>query len=177
MNSRGCQAAATDLTINIHTMKEIAVTGINGHVLADVLTSLLHNGITVNAYVNEPMRLMDTSAQLTVGLLRADDKEELRRSFEGYHDVVMTFDDNQLNHDENSFVLDHYYEMINAAHEAGVARVVVVGSPQSEAFFTNNLKRRSDIDWVFISTEGDYATRVVEEVVNPKFHSEVFMDN
>lgn len=158
-------------------MKEIAVTGINGHVLADVLSALLHNGITVNAYVNEPMRLMDTSTQLTVGLLRADDKDELRRSFEGYSDVVMTFDDNQLDHDKNSFVLDHYYEMINAAHEAGVNRVIVVGSPQSEAFFTNNLKRRSDVDWVYISTEGDYASRTVEEVLSPKFHREVYMEN
>ena len=158
-------------------MKEIAVTGINGHVLADVLSALLHKGITINAYVNEPMKLMDTSTQLTVGLLRVDKKEELVRSFEGYHDVVMTFDDNQLNHDENNFVLDHYYEMINAAHEAGVSRVIVVGSPQSEAFFTNNLKRRDDVDWVFISTEGDYASRVVGEIESPRFHKEVYIDN
>lgn len=156
-------------------MKEIAVTGLNGHVLADVLSALLHNGVTVNALVNDPLKLMNTSTQLTAGLLRAGDKDELRRSFDGYHDVVMTFDDNQLNHDENSFVLDHYYEMVNAAAEAGVARLIVVGSPQSEAFFTNNLKRRDDIDWVFISTEGDFASRAVSEVLNPNFHREVYV--
>lgn len=59
---------------------------------------------------------------------------------------------------------------------AGVARVIVVGSPESEAFFAGHLRRFDDIDWVFISTEGDYAGRTAGELVAPKFHKEVFSE-
>lgn len=140
-------------------MKEIAVTGRNGHVLAEVLSALLHQDLTVNAYVDEPLKLMATNDRLSARLLDTSSKDALRRCFDGYDQVVMTFDDDLRDHDQNTFVLDHYYEMINAAHEAGVKHLIVVGSPQSEAFFTNNLKRRDDVRWTFISTEGDYAHR------------------
>lgn len=157
-------------------MKEIAITGLNGHVLADVLTALLHRGITVNAYVSNPERLMLDATNVTVSQLDANTKDALKESFEGYHDVVLTFDDDQTNHDTNDFVLQHYAEMVNAAREAGVSRIIVVGSPEAEAFFVGDLRRRDDIDWVFISTEGDYATRVADEVVEPHFHHEVYAE-
>lgn len=158
-------------------MKEIAVTGLNGHVLADVLTSLLHAGVTVNAYVNEPLKLMDTSTQLTAGLLKADDKTEMRRQFEGYNTIVMTFDDNQTVADDNEFVLTRYNDMVNATREAGVKRLIVVGSPRAEAFFTSDLKRRDDLDWVYISTEGDFGDRAAQEVVKPVAHHAVLAEN
>ena len=119
---------------------------------------------------------MDTSTQLTASLLDVEDKDRLRDLFTGYDTLIMTFDDNQTNHDENSFVLDNYDKMIHAAREAGVKRLVVVGSPQAEAFFTGDLKRRSDIDWVFISTEGDYGKHAVDEVLEPRTHQAVYLD-
>lgn len=157
-------------------MKEIAITGLNGHVLSHVLTHLLHRGVSVNAYVNNPERLMDTSTQLTASLLDVEDKDRLRDLFTGYDTLIMTFDDNQTNHDENSFVLDNYDKMVHAAREAGVKRLVVVGSPQAEAFFTGDLKRRSDLDWVFISTEGDYGKHAVDEALEPRTHQAVYVD-
>lgn len=156
-------------------MKEIAVTGLNGHVLAEVLSALLHKGVTINAYVNNPERLMDTSTQLTASLLDVDDKDRLRDLFTGYDTVVMTFDDDQTKHDDNTFVLKNYDKMVHAAREAGVKRLVVVGSPQAEAFFTGDLKRRNDLDWVFISTEGDFSAHAVEEVVEPRVHQAVYV--
>lgn len=154
--------------------KEIALTGVNGQVFATVLSSLLHRGIAVNAYVNNPERLMVADSNLTVNHLDVATKDSLRESFEGYHDVILTFDDDLENREENDFTLRHYAEMVNAAREAGVTRLVVVGSPQSEAFFTGDLRRHNDIDWVFISTEGDYAARAAEEITSPRHHYEEY---
>ncbi len=155
-------------------MKEIAVTGINGHVLAEVLSALLHRDVDIKVFVNSPERLMDANPRLTVARLDAMHKQTMVDDFAGYHDVIMTFDDNQTNKDENDFILKHYNEMVNAAREAGVERLVVVGSPQAEAFFTGDLKRRSDIDWVFVSTEGDFGHHAADEVIAPRHHREVF---
>lgn len=155
-------------------MKEIAVTGLNGHVLSEVLSYLLHKGVTVNAYVNNPERLMDTSTQLTASLLDVYDKDRLRSLFTGYETVIMTFDDDQSNHDENSFVLENYGRMVHAAREAGVKRLVIVGSPQAEAFFIGDLKRQDEVDWTFVSTEGDFAKHATDEALTPTTHKAVY---
>lgn len=155
-------------------MKEIAVTGLNGHVLSEVLSYLLHKGVTVNAYVNNPERLMDTSTQLTASLLDVYDKDRLRSLFTGYDTVIMTFDDDQSNHDENSFVLENYGRMVHAAREAGVKRLVIVGSPQAEAFFIGDLKRQDEVDWTFVSTEGDFAKHATDEALTPTTHKAVY---
>ena len=155
-------------------MKEIAVTGLNGHVLSEVLSYLLHKGVTVNAYVNNPERLMDTSTQLTASLLDVYDKDRLRSLFTGYDTVIMTVDDDQSNHDENSFVLENYGRMVHAAREAGVKRLVIVGSPQAEAFFIGDLKRQDEVDWTFVSTEGDFAKHATDEALTPTTHKAVY---
>lgn len=157
-------------------MKEIALTGINGHVFADVLTELLHRGLSVNAFVSTPERVMLENSALTVSFLDVADKEALKNKFVGYRNAIMTFEDNQTDHEANDFILKYYVEMVNAARKAGVTRLVVVGSPQSEAFFTGDLKRHADVDWVFISTEGDYARRTADEIISPRFHREKFVE-
>lgn len=155
-------------------MKEIALTGMNGHVMADVLGELLRRQLVINAFVSAPEHVMLDNDAVTVSHLDATNREALREGFEGYHDVVMTFEDNLQDHDANDFVLKHYVEMVTAARQAGVARLIVVGSPDSEAFFMGDLRRQNDIDWVFISTEGDYAVRTADEVVNPSHHREAY---
>ena len=157
-------------------MKEVAITGLGGQVFADVLSALLHRGLSVNAFIKNPEHLMLNYENLTISRLEIDTKDALKDSFEGYHDVIFTFDDDQTDHDANSFVLDRYDEMVNAAREAGVNCLVVGGAPQAEAFFVGDLRRRNDIDWVFISTEGDYATRAADEVIAPHFHHEVYTE-
>ncbi|MDO4320840.1 MAG: NAD(P)H-binding protein [Bacteroidales bacterium] len=156
-------------------MKEVALTGSNCHIFADVLSALLHRGVAVHAFVTYPERLMLDDVDLTVSRLDVDNKVELTHGFEGYHDVIMTFNDDQTDSESNDFTLHHYNEMINAAREAGVSRVIVVGSPESAAFFMGDLRRRDDIDWVFISTEGDYADRTAAEVVAPQYHREEYV--
>lgn len=155
-------------------MKEVALTGSNCHIFADVLSALLHRGINVNAFVTYPERLMLEDINLTVSRLDVADSDELRRGFEGYHDVIMTFNDDQTDVDSNDFTLHYYNELVNAARDAGVRRLIVVGSPESAAFFMGDLRRRNDMDWVFISTEGDYADRAAREVVAPQYHKEEY---
>ena len=156
-------------------MKEVALTGSNCHIFADVLTALLHRGLSVHAFVTYPERLMLDDVDLTISRLDTDNKDGLIDAFEGYHDVIMTFNDDLTDSESNDFTLHHYNEMINAAQEAGVTRVIVVGSNESAAFFMGDLRRRGDIDWVFISTEGDYADRAASEAMAPRYHREEYV--
>ena len=155
-------------------MKEIALTGTNCHIFADVLSALLHRGVAVRAFVTYPERVMLDDVNLTVSELPADDKRRLADDLEGYHDVIMTFNDDLADHDSNDFTLRHYNEMVNAAIEAGVSRLIVVGAPESAAFFMTDLRRRDTVDWVFISTEGDYADRAAAEATEPHYHKEEY---
>ncbi len=153
-------------------MKEIALTGSNCHIFAEVLSALLHRGVAVHAYVTYPERLMLDDVDLTVSRLDVDDHERLVKDFEGYHDVILTYNDDQTDVESNDFTLHHYKDMVNAAREAGVSRLIVVGSPEAAAFFLGDLRREKDLDWVFISTEGDYADRAAREIVAPQYHRE-----
>lgn len=155
-------------------MKEVALAGTNCHIFADVLSALLHRGISVHAFVTYPERVMLDDVNLTVSRLDADNRITTTHDFEGFHDVILTFNDDQTDVESNDFTLHHYNELVNAAREAGVSRVIVVGSPESSAFFMGDLRRRDDLDWVFISTEGDYADRTASEVVAPRCHKEEY---
>lgn len=156
-------------------MKEIALMGMNCRVFADTLSALLHRDINVNAMVPFPERVMLDDVKLTVTRLYVDNPEALKDELEGYHDVVMAFDDDQTDVEANDFALRYYKQMVNAARLAGVARLIVVGSPEASAYFMGGLRRIDGIDWVFISTENDYPGRVADEVEHPHYHREEYV--
>ena len=153
-------------------MKEIALAGINGHIFSDILSALLHRQAAVNAIVTNPEHLMIENTALTVSHLNTATKETLAEGFEGYNTVILAFGDKQTDKDANDFALKRYAELVNAVREAGVTRLIVVGGYNAEAFFLGDLRRHNDIDCVYISTEGDYATRAAEEDLNPTRHRE-----
>lgn len=157
-------------------MKEIAVVGTNNKVFGSVIGELLARGLSVNAMVDFPDNVMLSDDRLTVTRFTPENHDSVREGFEGYHDVVLTYNDNLQDRYTNDLTLKYFVDTVHAAREAGVARVIVVGSPDSEAFFVTDLRRLDDIDWVFISTEGPFAERVVGEVVSPAYHSEVFAE-
>lgn len=154
-------------------MKEIAVIGANGTIMSHVLTSLLECGLSVNALTLFPERVMIENSQLTVSRLDAASKERTRESLEGYNTVVIANETDLTNKDLNEIILKSYNRIVNAAIEAGVSRLIVVGGKESSAFYLGDLKRQDKIDWVYTSTEGDYARRVAEEVLSPRHHREV----
>lgn len=157
-------------------MKEIALAGVNSRVFGDVLSTLLSRGYAVNAFVTAPEKVMLENVQLTVSRLDYADKAAMTQAFTGYDTVVVTVDDNLADHDNNDFNLKYYNEIINAARDASVKRVIVVGNFDSSAFLTTVLRHhQEDIDWVYISTEGDYAAYVAEEVTSPRFHCEAYV--
>ncbi len=157
-------------------MKEIALVGTNNRVFADVLSVLLARDLAVNAMVDYPEHVMVEDSQLTVTKMDYYNEDAIRQSFEGYHDVVLTYDDNLQDAAHNEIALKSFASTLTAARRAGVARVIVVAGQDSEAFFVSLLKRIDDIDWVFISTEGDYPDRTADEVIEPNFHREVYQE-
>ncbi len=158
-------------------MKEILLTGTNGHVFADVLGALLAQGLTVNALVDYPENVMVEDSRLTVGHLPVEEHDKVKELFGGYDNAVLTYSDNLQDTYTNDLTLKYFVDTVFAAREAGVKRIVVVGSPESEAFFVSELRRLDDIDWVFISTENNYPGRTAEELVEPRFHSSVYTED
>lgn len=157
-------------------MYEVALLGRNSQILSDVLSALLHRNIAVNAMVDYPEHLMMNDVDLTVSHLDTGDKEALKNSLEGYREVILAFSDDQTDIEANDFALRYYAEMVTAAREAGVKRLIVVGSPNATAYFMGDLRRQDGLDWVFISTEGDFADRTAREITNPHFHCEEYTE-
>ena len=153
-------------------MKEIAVIGANGTVMSHVLTSLLENGLYVNALTLFPERVMVNNSQLTISRLDVASKERTRESLEGYNTVIIANETDLTNKELNEVILKYYNQTVNAAIEAGVSRLIVIGGPESSAFYMGDLKRHNEIDWVFTTTEGDFARRVTDEVLSPRYHRE-----
>ena len=158
-------------------MKEIALLGTTCHVFGDVLGALLQKGVTVNAMVDYPEKIMIEDDRLTVTHLPVQEHAKVVEALSGYHDAVLAYNDDLHDAYTNALTLKYFVDTVHAAREAGVARVIVVGSPDSEAFFVSDLRRLDDIDWVFISTEGDYAGRTADETVAPRFHKEVYSED
>lgn len=156
-------------------MKEIALMGMNSPVLADILSALLHRNMAVNAMVTNPEHLMIDNTLLTVSHVDGKSVDTMAEDLEGYHDAVMAFGDDFTNAESNEFTLHAFPNMVTAARRAGVSRIIVVGSPQSAAFFLGDLRRQDDIDWVYISTEGDFARHAADEVETPRHHREEYM--
>ena len=153
-------------------MKEIALVGPVNRVQAAVLGKLLERGLSVNALVDLPQNVMIEDSRLTITPYLVSDHDRVKEAFEGYHDVVLAYNDDLTDKVTNEQTLKYFTDTVRAAREAGVARVIVVGSPDSSAFFVSDLRRLDDIDWVFISTEGDFAGRTADEIITPSHHRE-----
>lgn len=157
-------------------MKEIALLSTTGHVFGDILGALLARGLSVNAMVDFPEKVMVEDSRLTVTHLPVLDHDRVREALEGYHDIVLAYNDDLEDAYTNDLTLKYFIDTVHAAREAGVARVIVVGAPQSTAYFVTDLRRLDDIDWVFISTENAYPERVADELISPRFHREEYSE-
>lgn len=158
-------------------MNEIALLGTDNRVFADVLGALLERGLSVNAMVDFPEKVMLDDSRLTVTALNVANHQSVEDSLQGYADAILTYNDDLKDAYTNELTLKYFVDTVHAARQAGVDRIIVVGSPQSEAFFVTELRRLDDIDWVFVSTEGDFSRRAVDEVTAPRFHKEVYSED
>lgn len=158
-------------------MKEIALLGTVSRVQADILGELLARGLSVNALVDNPERVMIEDTRLTVQHLPVEEHDRVREALEGYHDVVLAYNDDLSDSYTNDLTLKYFIDTVHAAREAGVSRIIVVGSADSTAYFITDLRRLDDIDWVFISTEGNYPGRTADEIISPRFHKEEYRED
>ena len=145
-------------------MKEIALLGVNGTVLADVLTSLLEKGKSVDVFTTEPSRIMLDTTNVTVNRLDAESKEAMRDVLGGFDTIIIAVENNLADHDLNDFILHNYSRIVNAAIDAGAKKLIVVGGKDSEAFLCGELRRHKDLDYSFTTTEGDYGAAVAAVV-------------
>ncbi len=157
-------------------MKEIALVGTNNKVFADVLSVLMARDVAVNAMVDFPEHVMVEDESLTVSRMDFYDEEAMREAFASYGSLVLTYDDNLLDVAHNNLALKTFADTLTAARKAGVGRVIVVAGQDSEAYFVSLLNRIDDIDWVFVSTEGDFPNRAADELIEPSFHREVYKE-
>lgn len=157
-------------------MKEIALIGSIDRIYGDVLGQLLKHEISVNAMVDQPEKLMLDNSLLTVSHLDVTDTKAVKEALEAYDTGVLVYNDDLRNVATNELTLKTFSHTVTAAREAGVKRVIVVGSENSEAFFVTDLRRIDDIDWLFISNVGPYAKRVRKEIEKPTRHSTVYED-
>lgn len=153
-------------------MKEIALIGANGPVMSSVLSKLLESGNYVNALTLFPERVMLENQQLTISRFDVTSKEATREALEGYSTLVIANETDLQNAELDELILKYFAQTINAARDAGVTRILVVGAKESSAFYLGDLRRHDDVDWVFFTTEGDYATKVAGEVIEPRYHRE-----
>ena len=72
---------------------------------------------------------MVQDSRLTIMHLPLSDHERVKEALEGYHDVVLTYNDNLSDSYTNDLALKYFIDTVHAAREAGVARIIVVGSP------------------------------------------------
>ncbi len=157
-------------------MKEIALLGTNGHVMGNVLGALLARGLGVNAMVDFPEKVMLADSRLTVTHFNPADRGKTEASLQGYTEAVLTYNDDLEDKYTNELTLKYFVDTVLAARRAGVERVIVVGAQESGAYFLSGLRRLDNIDWVFISTEGDYAGRTALEIEEPTFHKEPYSE-
>lgn len=158
-------------------MKEIVLTGTTCQVFGDVLGAFLKQGLGIKAMVDYPENVMVNDSRLTITHLPVEEHDKVIESLRGYDTAVLTYNDDLQNVYTNDLTLRYFVDTLHAAREAGVKRVVVVGSPDSQAFFVSDMRRLDDIDWVFISTEGDFPSRAVQEVIEPKTHKAVYSED
>lgn len=146
-------------------MKEIALMGIAGPVYGNVMTALLEKNYSVNALTTGPERMMLDTTNVTVSRFDAYSKDATKDSLEGYDTAVLVYETDYQNADNNAVMLDTYSRTVNAAIDAGVKRLIVVGGKFSEAFLAGELRRHSNlIDAKFISTEGNYGAAVASAI-------------
>lgn len=155
-------------------MKEIALLGTTNQVTANILSVLLQRNISVTAMVDYPTKVMVENTLLTVTHLPVEHGQQVTEMLEGFHDAVLAYNDDLHDAYTNDLTLKYFAQTVVAAAHAGIKRLIVVGAKDSEAFFVSELRRIDDIDWVFISTEGDYAHRTADEIEHPTYHREIF---
>lgn len=155
--------------------KEIALIGTDDRETGDILSRLMQHNIGVRFFTDTPEKVMvGDDSNVIVSGMDFYKHTLMEESLSGYHDAILVYNDDLSDAATNDLALKTFADTVHAARQAGVKRLIVVASPEATQYYTSTLRRLDDLDWVYISTEGDYADHAVGEIVAPSRHKEIY---
>lgn len=163
-------------------MKKTALIGASGFVGSAILNELLARGYKVEALVRNPEKITVENPNLTVKKVDVADEKELAEDLKGYDTVISAYNPGWTNSNIYSETLQNYPRIVEAAKEAGVKRLLIVGGAGTlfsapglrvvdsgvipaeimdgvkslGKFYLETLTKENDIDWVFFSPAGAF---------------------
>lgn len=161
-------------------MKKTALIGASGFAGSAILNELLARGYQVEALVRNPDKVKVDNPLLTVKKVDVADPEVLAAALKGYDTVISAYNPGWTNPDIYNLTLQNYPRILQAAKEAGVKRLLIVGGAGTlfcapglrvvdsgaipaeimggvkslGEFYLNTLNDEKTIDWVFFSPAG-----------------------
>lgn len=161
-------------------MKKTALIGASGFVGSAILNELLNRGYQVEALVRNPENVKVTAPRLTVKKVDVADTQALAEDLRGYDTVISAYNPGWTNPDIYNLTLQNYPRILEAAREAGVKRLLIVGGAGTlfcapglrvvdsgaipaeimggvkslGEFYLDTLSAEDSIDWVFFSPAG-----------------------
>lgn len=157
--------------------KKIALIGASGFVGSAILKELLERGCKVEALVRNPDKITTKSPDLVVKKVDVTNVSELAAALKGYTTVISAYNPGWANPNIYEDTLANYPKIVEAAKDAGVSRLLIVGGAGTlfvkpglrlmdtgtlpvewlpgvtslGKFFLDNLSHEKGIDWVFFS--------------------------
>jgi NAD-dependent epimerase/dehydratase len=161
-------------------MKKTALIGASGFVGSAILNELLSRGYNVEALVRNPENVKVKDPHLTVKKVDVADTKALAADLRGYETVISAYNPGWTNPDIYNLTLQNYPRILEAAKEAGVKRLLIVGGAGTlfcapglrvvdsgvipdeimggvkslGEFYLETLNKENAIDWVFFSPAG-----------------------
>ncbi len=161
-------------------MKKTALIGASGFVGSAILKELLSRGYEVEALVRNPENVKVNNPHLTVKKVDVADTKALAADLKGYDTIISAYNPGWTNPNIYNLTLQNYPRILEAAKEAGVKRLLIVGGAGTlfcapglrvvdsgaipaeimggvkslGKFYLETLNNEKDIDWVFFSPAG-----------------------
>lgn len=161
-------------------MKKTALIGASGFVGSAILKELLSRDYEVEALVRNPENVKVNNPHLTVKKVDVADTKALAADLKGYDTIISAYNPGWTNPDIYNLTLQNYPRILEAAKEAGVKRLLIVGGAGTlfcapglrvvdsgaipaeimggvkslGKFYLETLNNEKDIDWVFFSPAG-----------------------
>ncbi len=161
-------------------MKRTALIGASGFVGSAILNELLERGYEVEALVRNPENVKVKNPHLTVKKVDVADTTSLTEDLKGYDSVISAYNPGWANPDIYNLTLQNYPRILEAAKNAGVKRLLIVGGAGTlfcapglrvvdsgaipaeimggvkslGEFYLETLSNEKDIDWIFFSPAG-----------------------
>ncbi len=160
---------------------KVALIGASGFVGSAILRELLDRGYEVEALVNNPEKITIENPALTVKKVDVSDEKTLTEDLRGFDSVISAYNPGWANPNIYEETLTNYPKILDAAKQAGVKRILIVGGagtlfvrpgvrlidtgtlPEAWVpgvkslgeFYLNTLMNENDIDWIFFSPAGN----------------------